>query len=544
MSTVWPCDLHLDCDCADSQITRNYSSEAPDPFTYFSLRYYQGRPPLNADPRDYVTPSGPGICYSPVSPQAANDCALHNAQDPIWRTWPPPRFQFGNAPQTCHVLCPAGSAFSYTVPANTFFSNFSQAEADALAASRCQSRGFNERQCPPIVITQDATEVSTDSAVLNGTVNPNNEDTIAYFEWGTTTAYGNLTATQMIHGSVHTEHLIAVVGGLSPGTYHYRIVAFNTKGHAEGEDKTFTIVSTCPIDWTQMVWTFPVNSIGIGGSITKSAEAGSFSGALVGPSGATPDTQLQMDGRLTYTGDPVPVKLHVEVTVASGSLGDFMTVYHDGNVLFNVPGGDLIAVGSHDYYFNIPVSSAQEIKILQTMNAGMGGTLSTESEISCDCGVPVYQIDGYNSTIAAAIVALADSPNPSTKPEWDGKFRLNPDTGLYDSTPYCYAINGTDAVVELTLNQSQPTSDHCNIFWTPFDCGFRCPGFLTHNTTPSDFIQIGPSGIPLYNGVANGLGAFFTLATDNPLCGATTARTFSFDPTFFLGSLVFSVSAI
>ncbi len=47
---------------------------------------------------------------------------------------------------------------------------------------------------PPIVATGSATLVTSSSATLNGTVNPNGLSTINIFQWGRTTSYGNATA--------------------------------------------------------------------------------------------------------------------------------------------------------------------------------------------------------------------------------------------------------------------------------------------------------------------------------------------------------------
>ena len=46
----------------------------------------------------------------------------------------------------------------------------------------------------PQVSTLPATGVSTTSATLNAVVNPNGLPTTAWFQWGTTTSYGNLTS--------------------------------------------------------------------------------------------------------------------------------------------------------------------------------------------------------------------------------------------------------------------------------------------------------------------------------------------------------------
>jgi hypothetical protein len=96
---------------------------------------------------------------------------------------------------------------------------------------------------PPTVVTEEATSVTPTTAVLNGTVNPNNESvTGCEFEYGTTTSYGSFTGCGGIafhgNGVVSTD---GVIYGLSAGTtYHFRISATNHSGANKGLDRSFT----------------------------------------------------------------------------------------------------------------------------------------------------------------------------------------------------------------------------------------------------------------------------------------------------------------
>ena len=97
---------------------------------------------------------------------------------------------------------------------------------------------------PPQVSTLPATAVSTDSATLNGTVNPNGYTTSAWFQWGTTTNYGNLTPVTDLGSATTALPLSAPLAGLTPGvTYHFRIAATNDYGLAYGSDQSFTTES-------------------------------------------------------------------------------------------------------------------------------------------------------------------------------------------------------------------------------------------------------------------------------------------------------------
>ena len=93
----------------------------------------------------------------------------------------------------------------------------------------------------PTVSTSPATGVTATLATLNGTVNPNGANTMAYFEWGLTTNYDK--STQPVdQGSFNaTLNVTASLTGLNPNTaYHYSCVASNSAGVIYGEDQTFT----------------------------------------------------------------------------------------------------------------------------------------------------------------------------------------------------------------------------------------------------------------------------------------------------------------
>jgi hypothetical protein len=100
----------------------------------------------------------------------------------------------------------------------------------------------------PTAITGLATNITSNSATLNGTVNPNGVATGAFFQWGTTTLYGNLTTSQVLGSGINNINISSNLSGLlSNTTYHFRIVATNSNsGTTFGEDKLFTTMSPQP----------------------------------------------------------------------------------------------------------------------------------------------------------------------------------------------------------------------------------------------------------------------------------------------------------
>jgi hypothetical protein len=94
---------------------------------------------------------------------------------------------------------------------------------------------------PPTVTTTAATSIVGTSATLNGTVQPQNLPTTAWFEWGTTTNYGNFTVTNMLAATNAVQALSNNLTGLVIGaTYHYRLAASNELGVSYGADVNFT----------------------------------------------------------------------------------------------------------------------------------------------------------------------------------------------------------------------------------------------------------------------------------------------------------------
>lgn len=96
----------------------------------------------------------------------------------------------------------------------------------------------------PTVTTNTASLVGETEATLNGTVNSNGKSTKYHFKWGETAAYGHeTTPPPAIGGSTDTQ-VSANLTGLTPGTlYHYRLIAENEGGSAEGADRTLTTLT-------------------------------------------------------------------------------------------------------------------------------------------------------------------------------------------------------------------------------------------------------------------------------------------------------------
>jgi hypothetical protein len=110
-----------------------------------------------------------------------------------------------------------------------------------------QSRSAEETSVTaPSVTSTAATGVGVSAATLTGTVLTEALAT-AYFQYGTSGAYGSSTSGQSVAFTASPRSLGSAVGGLSPGTtYHFRVVAENAGGPSYGADQTFT-TATVPV---------------------------------------------------------------------------------------------------------------------------------------------------------------------------------------------------------------------------------------------------------------------------------------------------------
>src|SRR5205085_1656443 len=87
--------------------------------------------------------------------------------------------------------------------------------------------------------TQNATATT---AQLQGGVYPNRSDTTHWWEYGTTTDYGQQTGAVDIGSGNAAVSVTDSLQGLAPGTtYHYRLVAQNSLGTEYGYD--FTLIT-------------------------------------------------------------------------------------------------------------------------------------------------------------------------------------------------------------------------------------------------------------------------------------------------------------
>ena len=102
---------------------------------------------------------------------------------------------------------------------------------------------------PPAVETGVPSSVTSLSATVNGTVNPEEvEVTECRFEYGTSSSYGSSVPCSSVPqaGSIAEPVSAAIAGLRANTTYHFRLVASNAGGTSYGGDQSLTTPATPP----------------------------------------------------------------------------------------------------------------------------------------------------------------------------------------------------------------------------------------------------------------------------------------------------------
>ena len=159
-------------------------------------------------------------------------------------------FQYGTTPSYGLTTAPqsrSGNTFQAVganvsgLTANTPY-HFRVVASNAVGTTMGSDRTFTTLTAtgPPVVITNAASNVTTSSATLNGSLDPHGLPTTVNFQYGTTTSYGSTTPMQSQTGNTYRNITANISGLTTHTTYHFRIIATNGAGTRMGGDRTFT----------------------------------------------------------------------------------------------------------------------------------------------------------------------------------------------------------------------------------------------------------------------------------------------------------------
>jgi hypothetical protein len=202
-----------------------------------------------ADQR-FTTGSAPSVVTTGASSVSTTGARLNGRVNPNARgtTW---HFEYGTS-ASYGASTPAHSAGSGTGTANVSASlsgltpgttyHFRLVASNSSGTTAGGDQAFTTVATP--VVATGSAGVAVTSATLNGTVDPRNNTTTWYFEYGTTTGYGSRTPGQRADANTGSRAVSVGVSNLSPGTtYHFRIVASSSTGTSRGADVAFTTIA-------------------------------------------------------------------------------------------------------------------------------------------------------------------------------------------------------------------------------------------------------------------------------------------------------------
>jgi hypothetical protein len=94
---------------------------------------------------------------------------------------------------------------------------------------------------PPVVATGPATQVGRNAVSVTGVISSNKQATTYFFQWGTTTGYGQQTVAAVVPAGTTAVPVSATITGLEARTiFHYRLVALHSNTAPQpGVDATF-----------------------------------------------------------------------------------------------------------------------------------------------------------------------------------------------------------------------------------------------------------------------------------------------------------------
>ncbi|MCZ7622073.1 MAG: hypothetical protein M5U24_06240 [Candidatus Kuenenia sp.] len=250
----------------------------------------------------------------------------------------------------------------------------------------------------PTVTTGSATDVTTNSATLNGTVNAGGLSTTSWFEYGETSgSYGSKSSTQSASGSKGTTVSIGISGLPAGKTYYYRIAAQNSAGTTYGSKMSFTTSSGTPSTSTssglQAFYAFDDGS----GTIATDTSGNNKNGTITGAAWTTGKNggALSFNGTSNYVS--IPPLNHDEISVSAWFYRNSVDTAEPDTIL---GGWSWDKVEGYGLYFNQYSGSRDTIRFIVTSKTS-GGT-KTQKNATKDLVTSTgkwYHVAGtYNKT--------------------------------------------------------------------------------------------------------------------------------------------------
>lgn len=253
---------------------------------------------------------------------------------------------------------------------NTVY-HFQMVATNSVGTTYGQDLVFTTAPSAPFLTTINPAGTTQTNTTLQGTVDPDGADTMAWFRYGTTTNYGSITAAVPIAGtSLDSMAISSLMSGLRPGAlYHFQLVATNSFGASFGEDATFTTL-------------LPPAPAVVNAAATVVTRMGAVLNGTIHPNGGDSYAWFCYGTTTSYGNSTTPVLVDWTQTsaMAISALASNLvpgTLYHFQLVATNIGG---ITYGSDLTFTTVPPAAPEVVTLAATAltrsNAMMNGTVT------------------------------------------------------------------------------------------------------------------------------------------------------------------------
>jgi hypothetical protein len=283
---------------------------------------------------------------------------------------------------------------------------------------------------PPGTSAVTVSEILSTTATLSGVPDPQGQLTLAWFEYGTTSAYGSRTPGQNLGSGTAPVPVSASLSGLEPDTtYHVRLDVQSASVTVDGPDTSFT-TSAAPATTTLPAAPAPGQLVGMK---VLDDRKGVFLGGVSCTRPASCWAVGDYNGGLLVDRDQAGVWAPTSVP-SPGPGADLMGI--------DCPGvSSCWAVGGYGGSLTLPLALHYNGRSWTRVAIAAGpGAFGVNELISVDCP----------STVDCWAVGISDSPGPRTQrlvEHWNGRawsLRSSPDPDP-GSTNYLNAVSCSSA---------------------------------------------------------------------------------------------------